>query len=245
MTVRTTASRWLARGAFFVSALALLGTAKPPRWTVEGTIAGPRIAPATPADQALVLAIESSGEPLVRASGSVPQNPYNGGGFPCASRTRCLLPPGATLDSLTLEGSCGGCNGTCAPPAGAFIRATASFAPMFTDTAVAKKDATLPMHDTHWIVTRVTVTVEGAELATVDLHVETKAGQLLSDQRLACRDNYGIKHPICPFQLSDDLFKGGKTDVSISATATGYGTCPGTPCAAPHTLRVVSLELDK
>jgi hypothetical protein len=239
------ASRWFARGAFFVTTLALLGTSRPPRWTVEGTITGPRGAPETPADQALVLAIESSGEPLIRASGALPPNPYNEGGFPCTSRTRCVLPPGTKLDSLTLEGSCGGCSTKCAPPPNSFVRATTSLAPMSTDTAVAKKDATLPSHDTHWIATRVLVTVEGADLIVVDLHTESKDKQVLSDQRLPCRKEYGKTQSACPFILSDDLFKTGKQDVSIVATATGYGTCATAPCAAPHTLRILSLELDK
>jgi hypothetical protein len=250
--VRTKLGRHAAHAAFIVSALALLGTSKPRGWSVAATVAGPTQAPP---GRALEVTIDSSAEPALRAT-DLATNPYGRSDTPCLARwargapRSCLLPPGAELGSVSVEGNCPGCSGECAPPSDTFVKATTSVTEVWRDVATGKMVATLPSHDEHWIATRFQVFVEGARFIQVKLDVIPTGGETtLFSEVQACRAGTGTDpRASCIFVVYDPK-DAGKTNVEVVAEATGWGTpCPSAgsaPCAPPKTLRVDSLEIMK
>ena len=247
---RAKAIDWAARGAFFVSVLALLGTSKPKGWTLQGTVEGTRTAPA---DRALEVTIDSSSEPRLRAH-DLPKLAYSyDDRAPCprtwaaGKKATCLLPPGATLDSLEIEGSCGGCSSNCPPPPGAFARASGAAVPVWKDVASTKLTAKLPSHPSSMIASSFIVKASGARFFEAKLSVVEKTVGILFSQAYACSFE-GEGRASCYFLVNDDIVK-GKGEVDVVAEVTGWGTdckqSDGGKCTPAGTLKIESLELGK
>lgn len=129
---------WLARIAFGASLLALLGTSQP-RWYVQATINGPNDGGA-PERGSLLINVEASRAPDLSYNNRFgarvdPQWGRGAGSRDEATKTSFLLPPGASIHSLTISGHCsGGCcsNEKCTPPTGSYIRATVDHVSVWT-----------------------------------------------------------------------------------------------------------------
>jgi hypothetical protein len=241
--------KWAARGAFFASVLALLGTSRAKGWSVEATIEGPKTAPA---GSALEIVVDSGGAkhraPQLRAH-DFPKTSYRDE-VPCANasptlaKMTCLLPPSATLDAVEIEGYCGGCSGNCPPPADAFVKATATAVPAWKDVATKSMTTKLPSHQPAMIGSRFFVKASGARFFTAKLSVVEKNVGILYNEEVSCNfEREG--HAGCYFLVYDNLVK-GRGDVEATVDVTGWGTdCKegSTPCAPPGTLKVDSLEI--
>ena len=230
--------RRLANLAFFASVLALLATS-PRRWTMPATVTGPKTS-APP--KGLMLDIDSSARPEVAFHTSTTV----GGDLSClrtwttGSKPSCLLPPGATLDSVEIHDICSGglgCSGgPCVPPPSAFARATATEVDVWQDDAKAAMTVTLPMHPTGSSASSFAVKASGAEVTQVTFTAQAHTGgaRIMSETRVCSS---------CWFMVEDSALPKGDVDVTVEAT--GWGDCKGAPCAAPKTFHVDSVTIPK
>jgi hypothetical protein len=247
---RAKAIDWAARAAFFTSVLALLGTSKPKGWTLTGTINGTHSAPP---ERALEVTIESSASPRLHAH-DLSSYASSSADAPCpqawpvGSKTTCLLPPGATIDGVEIEGSCGGCDSNCPPPQTAFARATAATVLAWKDVASSKTTMKLPAHAASMNATIFWVGASGARFYTAKFSVvDPKVGLLYSTGAVCTIDSQG--HANTAFSVTDDIVK-DKGDLEITVDVTGWGTDCKPPvaadaCASPGTLKVEQLVLSK
>lgn len=240
--VKRFAKRWSARGVFLIAVLGLLATSKPKGWSL--TAAMPAIV--TSPFHGLAVTIDSSAEPTLRAHGVSPT--YRGGAAPClatwakGAKTTCLLPPGAILDGVDIEGSCGGCKGGCPPPPGSFVNVSTAEVGVWSASTNWTIPAALPDHNKDFIATRFEARVSGAEYITVRLEVMTSPGvNIFAEEQSCSRQTYAY----CMFTVMDSVVPPGTT-ASVTAFATGWGECRGAgPCASPSTLKIDSLTVVK
>jgi hypothetical protein len=115
---------WAARGAFVVTAFAVVATS-PARWGVAADLPTTKVPP----NRATLLTIESSERPNVtakRASGDGWVQPFDAPqDKPWPGRAQYVIPAGEELSGVGMFGICanaGMCDGRCAPPPGAFVR---------------------------------------------------------------------------------------------------------------------------
>jgi len=245
--VESRLSYWSSRAAFFASVLALLATSKPKGWVLPATLP----ATTTPAaGQGLKINIEASQAPRLAASG-VASNPYNGADTPCltpwapGASQSCLLPPGASLTRVELEGECGNLSGACAPPAGAFVRVTTAETHTWSEVTTARLRKAFPDHPPSYIGTGVRVLVSGAEfISVVFTATPVGGGPPLQRETQACRPMRDGKAIYCGFMVFDSAL-GSNKELDLVAEATGWGACGAAGCAAPKTLRIDALEISK
>ena len=230
--------RRLANLVFFASVLALLATS-PRRWTMVATVTGPRT-PAPP--KGLAIEIDSSERPTVTlhtASVSRHDELPCLGSWSMGSKLSCLLPPGATLDTVEIRGMCtgGGCSGgPCAPPPGAFARVTSSETDVWDDVAKTTMTVPLPIHPAGFIASRFDVKTSGSDIAKVTFTASAHVG----GARIMSEDQIGQD---LWFMVYDSAVPKGDVDVTVEAT--GWGDCKGAPCAAPKTFRIDSVTIAK
>lgn len=240
----------MSSAAFFASLLALVATSKPPEWTLNATITGP-MTPA--AERGLEVTIESTAEPQIHA-----RDVLKGGSsisdVPCLSpwapgiKTSCLLPPGATLTSIDISGSCGGCTTPCAPPPGAYANVTTADAAVWTDVVTARKRVSLPDHPKDFISTRFVVKVSGARFIASSFTATAAGGATpLMQEKEPCAPERrpATTAASCYFSILDSAVS-PKTDVDVVVEVTGWGSCPGAKdkaCAPPGTLKLDSFEI--
>jgi len=237
--------RWAERGVFVASVLALLATSPPPRWHVAGTVTGPTKTSAT--TKALSLSIESSHETVIRAS-SIPSSYDPGKGTPClepfvaGTKRTCLFPPGATLDTVHMNGPCGGgCSGPCTPPPGAHATVDVTEVDVSIDGDTKTMATSLPSHGKGFIASRFEVKASGASFIQAHMTVTARStGKSLYDENQACNLDAASKHARCTFTVFDSALA-GEHDVDVTVDATGYDACPTAGCAPPKTFHVDSL----
>ena len=129
--------RWLGGTAFAISTLALLATGPGgPEWRLSATITGPP-RPAK-ADEVLLLSFDTSHRPFVlfeNARGESRQIACAGGRT--TGQFTCVLPPGASIRSITASARCvQGCSDkACLPPKSAYLRVTSESRSAWTRTA--------------------------------------------------------------------------------------------------------------
>jgi hypothetical protein len=238
---RLASSRGAASAVLVISLLAVLGTS-PARWRVSAVLAGP--ASATKG-RGLDLVITSSLEPNITASGVA--KPFSRG-VPClsawspATRVSCLLPPGALIEDVAIEGTCGGCTGPCVPPKGSFVTADSSEVDVWKDVVTSKGTFTLPSHGRDFVATTFEIDVDGADYVEVELEVsDPSSAWRLPLDRQSCRRHPSVTTPFCTFLVYDSSLPKGSMSATLSARATGWGRCAGAGCAPPGTLRIVSI----
>ncbi len=228
--------RWASAIVFGIASLALFATS-PARWSVAGTITGPK---APSPGRALLLSIEASEEPHVSASG-FPASFTGRGWAPCldpfaGGKMKCFLPPDATLGGLELAGTCGGCR-ACVPPPGAFAKADVSEVDAWIDGDTATLALSLPSHAPKMIASRIDLKASGASFVTAKVTLRPRGGGApVFDETQSC-ERIG-----CTFLVYDSALGGGH-DFDATAEVTGYGECKSKPCTPPKTLHVGSFAV--
>jgi hypothetical protein len=169
--------KWLAFGVFGVSVLALLGTS-PARWTMQESVKGPHEPPSR--DHALRVRVEASEDPRLpykTANGTAQESTCVRTGKRPTDVT-CVLPPGATVDKVEMRGICGegggggGCrrksrseqkqDQPCAPPPGAYVRASSEIVSVWKQKAELAAHVSLPPRPSG----------KGASLSHIEVYVE-------------------------------------------------------------------------
>jgi hypothetical protein len=242
--------RWVGTILFLGSTLALLGTS-PARWTKTASVAGP-LTPS--AGRGLELTLSSDFEPELDVKG-VFSSPFARGDIPCSSPwvprayVKCVLPPGATIDSVLIRGDCSGCRGPCVPPAGAFVTADSVEIDVWSDAAARTLPFRIPDHTVSFVATRFEILVQGADFVQLEaLVVPRGASAPVFRERQSCRAKAGAPASAgasCILTVHDTDLPTKPLDVDLRLEVEGHGKC-GTPgCKAPGTLRVASVTVLK
>lgn len=233
--------RWPGFALFALSVLALLGTSRA-RWNKSAALVGP---PTAASGRALSVLITASSEPRIFGSG-VPSTGFGSDELPCLSpslsgaRMTCLLPPGAIISDVRIDGTCGGCTGPCVPPPGAFVTAKSAEVDAWKASVTSKLVTRLPNHASTSLATSVKVTTSGAEYATITLEATAVAGgPAVFREEHSARSEHGPPGEASAYFLIEDAVLGAPGDYSLVATATGWGRCASSSCIAPATLRLV------
>lgn len=247
--------RWLGGIAFAFSTLALLATGPGgPEWRLSATITGPT-RPAK-ADELLLLSFDTSHRPFVlfeNARGESRQIACAGGRS--TGQFTCVLPPGASIQSITASARCvQGCSDKpCPPPKSAYLRVTSESRSAWTRTAHL---------DARGTFAAIVETKDGYSLPSIEMLVEAPGADVelsvrvetLAREPVLRRGGgltpmlYGDTNPegLAAGAFSYDLVSPKPTELAIAADAVAYGPCPAGAATCPPSstrFRIVSVRV--
>ncbi len=159
----------------------------------------------------------------------------------------CLLPPGATLTNVSIEGSCpSSCSSPCPAPPIEHLTVTTSEVDVWRDDVRnAPVVVSLPSHAAGVGGTSFTVSASGAEYIQMTVKVVPHGGgaAVMRAEASCPFVNHITATASCWFNVDDMAVTKG--DYDIIADATGWGDCGGAPapCTPPGTLRVDSVDI--